>query len=428
MSSSNRRVVLTGIGALTPLGLGVQPFWEALVAGRSGIKPISSFDPTDLPTRIAGEITDLDPKNYILTRDGRKSMRVMARSILLAVSAAQAALDDGAVDKEKLDPTRFGVEFGAGLIATELPELGPAALLCANGAPGVVDLHAWGDQGLQNITPLWMLKYLPNMFACHVSILHNAQGPNNTITESDAASLLALGEACRILRRDQADIFLVGGADSKVNPLSMVRQGLFARMSTRNEAPTKAMRPFDKGRDGFIIGEGAGVLIAEELQHARRRGARIYGEVLGFGAAFDRGLTGRGIARAIRAALRQAQLLPDDIDHVNAHGLSSIALDACEARGIAEVFSARRTPVPVWAVKGATGNLGAGAGTIELAASLLALRHGTLPATLNYEEPDPACPVAIQRHALPVTTPYFVKVSFTDMGQAAAVVCRKWED
>ena len=170
-----------------------------------------------------------------------------------------------------------------------------------------------------------MLKYLPNMLACHVSILHNAQGPNNTITESDVASLLALGEAYRILGRDQADFFLVGGAESKINPLSLVRQCLFEPLSRRNDAPEKACRPFDRSRDGLVLGEGAGVLVVEELEHARKRGARIYAEVVGFGAAFDRERNGDGLARAIRAALAEAGIGPDDVDHVNAHGLAHVA-------------------------------------------------------------------------------------------------------
>ncbi len=256
----------------------------------------------------------------------------MARAIQLAVAAAQLAVDDGQVQVAKLDVTRFGVEFGAGLLPSELVELAPAAAISRSATPGQVDLRAWGQQGLPAITPLWMLKYLPNMLACHVSILHNAQGPSNSITAGDVGGLLALGEACQVIRRDQADIFLVGGADSKVNPLSMIRQCMFGHLSRRNDAPDQACRPFDKERDGLAIGEGAGVLVMEELEHAKKRGATIYGEVVGFGAAFDRGMTGRGLVRAIRAALTQAGVSPADIDHVNAHGLGSPRFDATEAR------------------------------------------------------------------------------------------------
>jgi 3-oxoacyl-[acyl-carrier-protein] synthase II len=274
-----------------------------------------------------------------------------------------------------------------------------------------------------------MLKYLPNMLACHVSILHNAQGPNNSITESDVASLLALGEACRILERDAADFFLVGGAESKINPLSMVRQCLFEPLSTRNDDPEHACRPFDRTRDGLVLGEGGTVLVVETLEHARKRGAsRVYAEIVGFGAAFDVDRSGDGIARAIRAALQEAGIGPEQVDHVNAHGLGSVESDAWEARGIHEVFGNLAPPVPVFAAKAAIGNQGAGAGVSELALSALALYHGQLPPTLNYQEPDPACPVHVHTGGpRPVTKPYALKVGFTQMGQCAAVVVKKFE-
>jgi 3-oxoacyl-[acyl-carrier-protein] synthase II len=421
--SANRRVVLTGIGVVTSIGLEAASFWDGLKREQCGIKPICAFDPAPLKTRFAGEIPEFDAKRY-LSKEGRKSLRVMARSIQMAVAAAQLAVDDSRVDKAKLDPTRFGVEFGAGLIPSELTELGMASHVSTEpGAPSA-NLKIWGEKGIPTIPPLWMLKYLPNMLACHVSILHNAQGPNNSITESDVASLLALGEANRIIHRNQADFFLVGGADSKMNPLSMTRQELFCHLSKRNDTPQKALKPFDARRDGLVLGEGGGVVVAEDLAHAQARGATIYGEIVGFGSSFDRGLTGKGLARAIRIGLAQANIKPQDIDHVNAQGLGSIKLDAFEARGIHEVFGAT---TPVWTVTPNIGHLGAGSGTTELAASLLAMRHGVLPPTLNYETPDPACPVQVLTKARPIVKPYFVKTGFTDMGQCAAVVCRKWE-
>jgi 3-oxoacyl-[acyl-carrier-protein] synthase II len=424
MTASSRRAVITGVGVVTPIGQDADSFWRSLQERRSGVRPIKAFDVSGLPVRFAGEIPDFDAKNFVDKKD-RRSLKMMARTIQLAVAGAQRALDDGAIDKSKLVPERFGVVFGAGLIATELPELADAARVSANCQPGVVDLDKWGDQGIPAIQPLWMLKYLPNMLACHVSILHDARGPNNSITESDAASLLALGEAYRVLGRGQADLFLVGGAESKLNPLSMVRQCLFEPLSRRNDAPEKACRPFDRGRDGVVVGEGAGVFALEELGHAQKRGARIYAEVVGFGAAFDPRLRGDGLARAARAALAEAGVGPEEIDHVNAHGIGSRGSDVWEARNLRAVFGGR--PTPVFAAKSYIGNLGAGGGSAELAASVLGMHHGQIPATLNYEEPDPECPVAVAASARAPDKPYFLKVSFTQMGQCAALVCRKWE-
>jgi 3-oxoacyl-[acyl-carrier-protein] synthase II len=430
MAASSRRAVISGIGALNALGPNTAAVWNAVLEGQCGIRPITLFDASGLPVRIAAEMAEFDAKKYIPKEDkeARKSLRMMARAIELAVAASNLALADGAVDKSKLDRTRFGCEFGSGLIAMELKDVGDAALLCTNGTPGKVDMKRWGREGLESIEPLWMLKYLPNMLACHVSILHDAQGPNNSITESDVASLLALGEAHRILERDGADLFLVGGAESKVNPLSMVRQCLFEPLSHRNEEPARACRPFDRKRDGLVLGEGGTVMVVEELEHAKKRGARIYAEVIGFGAAFDARKSGSGIARAIRAALSQAGITPQDLDHINAHGLGSIDSDAWEARGLHEVFGSCSPAIPVIALKSAIGNMGAGAGLTELAISILGQYHGRMPSTLNYEEPDPACPVTVQTGApRPVRSPYALKIGFTQMGQCAAVVVRKFE-
>jgi 3-oxoacyl-[acyl-carrier-protein] synthase II len=426
MSAPSRRVVLTGIGVLSPVGLDKASFCASLSSGRSGVRPIKAFDPAGLPSRIAGEVVGFDAKNYIDKKE-RKNLKVMARTIQLAVAGAQLAMDDSGINRQRLDPTRFGVAFGAGLIASELEELAGAAVVSANCQPGTVDLEKWGEQGLPSMPPLWMLKYLPNMLACQVSILQNAQGPNNTITETDVASLLALGEAFRIIGREQADFFLVGGGDSKINPLSLARHSLFQPLSRRNDAPAKACRPFDRNRDGMVIGEGAGVLTAEDLEHARRRGARIYAEVVGFGAAFDRDCSGAGLARAIRAALNEAGIGPEEIDHVNAHGCSTLEEDRREARALHEVFGGCNPPPPAFAAKSYFGSLGAACGTTELIASLLALEHGRVPPTLNYEEADPDCPIAVVAgEPRPVRRDHFLKVSFTDAGQCAAVVCRKW--
>ena len=421
--SSPRRAVITGIGLITPIGLDAASFHQSLREGRGGIHTVRSFDASALPVRFGGEVTGFDARNYLEKKD-RKRLNVMVRTIQFAVAASQLALADAAVDNERLDPDRFGVIFGAGTIPGELADLGPAAQASVADAPGRIDLRKWGERGNRHIPPMWMLNHVPNMLASHVSILHDARGPNNTICQTDAAALLALGEALRAVRRDRADLFLVGGADAKINPITLARQYLFTPLSRRNDAPEKACRPFDRGRDGVVLGEGGGVLVLEELEHARRRGARIYAEALGFGAAYDRGFTGAGVARAVRAALADAGIGPDHLDHVNAQGYSTPLADAIEAQALRGVVG---PSLPVFAPKSYFGNAGAASGTVELAASLLAAADGVLPATLNYEEPDPQCPVNVVREPRPVRRPCFLKVGFTDLGQCAAFVVRRWE-
>ncbi|MFM7149056.1 MAG: beta-ketoacyl-[acyl-carrier-protein] synthase family protein [Gemmataceae bacterium] len=423
--ANTRRIVITGIGPVTPLGKDVDTMWKHFLDGKSAIRQIRSFDTSGLPTRLGAEITDFDAKQYV-EKSQRRSLKVMARPILLAVAAAQVALNHSRVDKNALDPTRFGIEFGCGLIASELPELADAAVVSANCQPGRVNLADWGEKGLSTIQPLWMLKYLPNMPACHISILHNAQGPNNSITESDASGILALLEASRILRRNKADFFLVGGCESKMNPLSMVRQGLFESLSTKNDTPETACRPFDSDRDGQVLGEGATVLVVEDLEHARKRGAEIYGEVVGHGASFDRELDGKGLALACEAALRQAGIGPEDLDHVNAHGLSTDRDDVWEAQGLAQIVGDK---VPVFAAKGYFGNLGAASGITELALSLMGLKHGVMPTTINHDKTDPRCPIRIHTGSpRAVTKPFALKVCYTHMGQCGAVVVRRWDN
>jgi 3-oxoacyl-[acyl-carrier-protein] synthase II len=426
MASTTRRAVITGIGVISPIGLDKTQFWESLRTGRSGISSLTSFDASALPTRFAGEVHDFDAKKYVDKKD-RKNLKMMSRTIQFAIAGAQLALSDSGIDKGTLDPTRFGVEFGAGLIATELEELGPAAQKSADARDGLVDMDKWGAEGIALMQPLWMLKYLPNMLASHVSIIHDAQGPNNTITQNEAGGLLALGEATRIIERDLADFFLVGGAESKMNPLSFVRHSLFMPLSRRNDSPQTACRPFDRERDGVVLGEGGAVFALEELEHARRRGARIYAEVVGCGASFDANRSGAGLARAARAALDQAGIGPEEVDHVNAHGASSIDADRFEAHGLHELFGTCPHPVPVFAPTSYMGSLGSGGSTAELIASMLALEHGSLPPTLNFKTPDPDCPVCVAAGDFrPTRLPHALKVSFTEMGQCVAAVLRKW--
>lgn len=427
MSIDSRRGVVTGLGVLSSIGSDPDTFWQALLAGKTGIKRIGLFDPSELPCQVAGEMTDFDAKNFLDKKD-RKQLRVMARTIQLAVACAQSAITHSKVSKPSLDLTRFGVIFGAGMVAMELPETADAAAVCKLPERGKIDLQKWGTRGLEVIQPLWMLRYLPNMLACQVSILHDAQGPNNTITQDDVAGMLALGEAMRILRRDHADFLLVGGAESRVNPLSMTRQSLFLPLSRHNADPGTACRPFDSGRTGLVLGEGSGILVVEELAHAKGRGAEIYAEVAGFGAAFNGKNQADAIERSIRIAMAQAGVGPDDIDHVNASGLGSEKEDRFEAQGIAAAFSGRKEPIEVTTIKANVGHLGGSSATLEMSAAVLSLKHGQVPGTLNHSKTDPSCPVKVLSGGpRPLGRPCVVKTSFTSEGQCAAAVLKRYQ-
>lgn len=436
MRSSERRVVISGIGLVTPLGVGPDSLWNALAEGRSGVRELTAFPTDGLPSRAAGEIPDFQPKTWPKAlaiphhfTTLRKSLKYMARDIQLAVAAAERAFADAGLDRPGVvAPERIGVDLGAGLISTELDELAPALTL-AHHADGTFDYRIYGHDGLNAIDPLWLLKYLPNMLACHISILNDCQGPSNSITEADAASNLAISEATRIIARNRADMMVSGGADSKIHPLSLIRMVLLDQMTRHQGDPAQACRPFDRDRDGWVPGEGAGILILEEREHALARQAKVYGEILGCGSGCDAvpggGIDpeGSGTEIAMRAALRDAGLSPADIGHVNAHGSGSPVGDLAEARAIARVFGAGG--VPVTGLKGYFGNLVSGCGAVELLGSLIGVNQGLIPPTLNCDHLDPACPIdVVQGRPRPTENPIFLKTNVTRHGQAAAVIVR----
>ncbi|MCI0379600.1 MAG: beta-ketoacyl-[acyl-carrier-protein] synthase family protein [Gemmataceae bacterium] len=422
---SERRVVITGMGLVSPLGLCLEDFWAALRAGESGVRRLQAFDPAPMPAQIGGEVLGFDPMQYVEKKD-RKRIKQMARGFQFVVAASQMALGDAQIDRAQLDPTRFGVFVGSSTLPGELSELGPAAQACTDIAAARVDLRKWGEIGLPLVPPMWLLNHIPNILACHVSILNDAQGPSNTITQTDAGGVMALGEGFRVIQRGHADVLLAGGVDNKSIPVNMVRHCKFASMSRHNEEPARACRPFDRARDGRVLGEGAGCFVLEELDHARRRGASIYAELAGFASTFDCGRTGKGISRAARLALQEARIGPEQLDHVNAHGYGTVADDRREAHGIRDALVG--VPAPVVALKGYFGNMAAGGGPVELTASLLAFRHGETPATLNCDDPDPDCPIEVARTPRPVEKPYALKVAITELGQCAALVVRKWSE
>lgn len=420
--AASRRIVVTGLGLVTPVGLDTASFRASLHAGDSGVRTLRNFDASALPVRIGAATEGFDAKQY-LDKKERKTLKMMALTVQFAVAAARLALTEAKLDTQALDPLRFGVVMGTGTVPGELADLGEAARASWDESRRCIDFQRWGSVGMAQLPPMWMLNHVPNMPACHVSILNNAQGPNNTVTQSDAASLFALGEATRVLQRGAADVMLAGGADARVNPISLARYSLFSHLSHRNDEPERACRPFDVDRDGQVLGEGAGVMLLETLEHAQRRGAPIVAEVLGFAAGFDRGCKGPILTRIINNALRDAGIQPNQVDHVNAHALGLRGLDTWEARGIHGVFG---MDTPVLAVKGQMGNLGAGAAASEIAASLIGLQDGIVPATVNCDNPDPQCPVSVLREPRPARRPCIVKISATERGQCAVLVLRRW--
>jgi 3-oxoacyl-[acyl-carrier-protein] synthase II len=424
MVSNSRRLVLTGFGVLSPIGNTPDTYWQALLAGQSGIRTISIIDASELPTHIAGEVQGFVAKSMLAETKYRKELKSMARTVELGVIGAQLAVQNAGLSKGSVSPERIGVEFASLMGATDLNDM--AAASKASSPDGTtVDYAAWGAKGLGEIMPVWMLKYLPNMPACHSTILYDMQGPSNTQIPGDSAGLVALAEAARIIRRDAADVMVVGSSEGRLNPITLSRYNLFLQLSRRNDDPAHAVRPFDATRDGTVSGEGSAVFTLEALDYAKSRNANIIGEVAGWAAGVDRGKKGPGLAKVIRNALAMAGIQPKDVDHVNAHGTGTTIGDAFEARGIAEVFG---RDTPVFAPLSRFGNLGAASGLMELACSVLALKHGELPATLNHEKPDPECPVTVHTGApRAIKTPYVLKVSYTNLGQCAAAVVKKWD-
>lgn len=424
MSATERRTVITGLGAVTPLGTGNDAFWQALLARKSGVLPLEAFDVEGLTTTIGAEVRDFDPKHYVKQR---KSLKVMARDIQLAVGAAQLVIDDAGIDPTKVDSPRFGVSCGAAMIASELDELGAPVSHSMNGSRRF-DLKKWGTEGMEQLFPLWMLKYLPNMPACHISIFYDAQGPNNTITVGESSATLAMGEAYRILQRGSADIFVTGGTDSKIHPLSFCRLLMLNRLSRRNGDPSAASRPFDAERDGLVAGEGAALFVFEELTHAKKRGAKIMAEVIGFGRSCYPTNVQRGIETAIRSALKDAGITPAELGHIVPSAAGLVKEDAEEAKALANILGDAVGDVPIVPYKSLLGHTYAGSGAVELAASVLGCKNQILTGAINYEKPDsdlPALRVLTENIDFP-NKPFLV-CSVSHSGQCGALVVRPYD-
>ncbi len=426
MSGRSRiRVVVTGVGVVSPIGIGNDTFWDSLVHSRSGIDFLQSMPSEGLPSAFGAEVRDFNPADYL--RD-KKFVKVMTRAIQLGVASSNLAVKDSGLATGMVDPYRFGVVFGSGRMTCHPSELAAAVEVCR--AEGGIDVNKWGPKALAEIAPLWLLRQMPNMPASHVSIDHNACGPNNTITCRDASALLALSEAVRVIQADRADCMIVGACSSNIHPVDIAKFHCFEGLSRRSDDPKRVCRPFDFEREGAVVGEGAASFMVESYEHAVARGAEIYAEILGTGAGCDgRGAAneaaGLGLVRAMESALRQSGVRPDELGHINAQGKSTQPDDIVEARAYHRVLGDYIMNVPVTALKSYVGHFDAGAGAVELAGTLLSLKNGYVPATLNYEIPDPRCGLNVVRgEAVRMRNRTAVTVNRTAMGQSAAAVLR----
>jgi 3-oxoacyl-[acyl-carrier-protein] synthase II len=417
---------------VTPLGEDLESTWSALLAGRSGVGPITLFDSRTFPTRIAAEVKDFQLSRY-LSDTARWSEH--SRNSMFALAAATMAMDDAGLleSKPDLDRTRFGVYLGSGEGQQDFPRF--VNLMRRTTRDGHVDSAEFTLHGLQELHPIREAEQEPGTPSGHLASKFGARGPNANCLTACAASSQAIGEAYELIRRDAADVILSGGTHSMIHPFGVTGFILLTALSTRNDEPERASRPFDRDRDGFILGEGAGMLLLEELEHARSRGAHLYGEIVGYGStadAFritDSHEEGRGAIACMKEALRDAQLDPEDIDYINAHGTSTAVNDSIETLAIKRTFGDAAYSVPISSTKSMMGHLIAAAGSVEAIVCLLAIRDGVLPPTINLEHPDPDCDldyvpnVARQR---PVEVA--LSNSFGFGGQNITLILRRFRD
>jgi 3-oxoacyl-[acyl-carrier-protein] synthase II len=376
---SERRVVVTGLGILCPVGIGLDETWRGIVGGRSGIGPITQFDASTFPTRIAGEVKGFQAEKWIDKREVRRNDRF----IHLAMAAADMAIQDAGLDMAKEDPNLVGCIIGAGL----------------GGLSTIEDTHkTFLEKGVKKIGPFFIPALIVNLAPGQVSLKHGMKGPNYSPVSACATSNHSLGDALMVIQRGMADVMVTGGAEATITPLGIGGFCAARALSERNDAPEKASRPFDRNRDGFVAGEGAGILVLEEYEHARRRGAKIYAELAGYGATADANhITapapgGEGGARAMRMALRDAKLTPEQIGYVNTHGTSTPQGDVAECQAVKSVFGDHaKNGLAISSTKSMTGHLLGAAGGVEAVFSVMALHSGVLPPTINVEEQDPEC-------------------------------------
>jgi len=423
----NKDIVITAYGVISPIGVTSEEYWNSMLQQQSGVRLSTKLGLEGTARWLCSEVPEYEPKKYVRSRRAtKKSFKVMSDDILLGYAAACQACNkvDVLPGSDSIDPERLGVLFGADLIGLQISEM--LSSIAKSAEKGVMRHESFGEHAMGDITPLWMLKYLPNMPACHIGIGHDARGPNNSLTLEGVSSLAALSEACRTIERGQADIMIAGGTSCRINPFTWSRSGSY-HLSSRKDDPAAAMRPFDSDRDGTVLGEGAAAFILETREHAEARGVKPIAQILGFGHRFhwhDQKVapSENAIRGSIEAALQDADVAASDIDHVNADGLSDPLFDASEAKAIRAALG----DVPVTAPKSYFGNLSAAAGAVEMIASLKAFEHGIVPTTLNYETPDPECPVnVVQGEPLAKEQSIAMLMSQCRTGRAASMVIAK---
>ena len=436
---SSARVVITGLGAVTPLGLNVSQMWDGLSTGRCGIDTITAFDPVGFTCKLAGQAPEFKIQKYVL-KSHRKQIKLMSRDIKLSIVAAKEALESSGlitkgIDPENInvDPERFGINLGAGMISCDLIELAPA--VAASITDGNFDIQKWGKDGIEQVTPLWLLKYLPNMLACHLSIFHDIRGPSNTITCAEASAHIAITEAAQVIERRGCDIALAGAADAKVNPVIIIRQCLLKRTNDNsNDDPATACRPFDADAKGSIFGEAGGIITLESLDNASNRNANILAEFAGAGHSNSINPKfesiepdGEGIRTAIETALADAKIKAEDLDLIIPHGTGIGDDDLAEAKAIEAVLGPATTNVPVWPTKSMLSNTGAASGAIDVIAGVCAIKHGKIPPARNYENNKPTCNLNIPTKTIEKDIRNVLCTSYTFGGQTAAVVLKKFD-
>ncbi|HKF53237.1 MAG TPA: beta-ketoacyl-ACP synthase II, partial [Candidatus Acidoferrales bacterium] len=396
----NRRVVVTGVGLVCACGIGTEEVWKNLVAGKSGIAPITQFDATGFDCTFAGEVKGFDPFQWIEKKDLKK----MARFIQIAIAATDFAVKMAALEIDEKNADATGVYIGSGIGGFDVIEREHSKLI--HGGPG-------------KISPFFIPSAIINLAAGQVSIRYGAKGPNSATATACSASAHAIGDAFKIIQRCDAEVMLAGGSEAAVTPMGVGGFSAMKALSTRNNEPERASRPFDAQRDGFVIGEGSGMLILESLDHAQRRGANILAEVVGYGMSADAyhmtqpSEDGDGAYRVMRASLKDAGIAPEQVGYVNAHGTSTPIGDALETVAIKRTFGDAATKIPVSSTKSMTGHVLGGAGGIEAGISVLALRDQVAPPTINYENPDPACDLDyVPNEARKVTMQYALSNSF----------------